>query len=174
MGVVAVAPGARRLQPRQPRPLRQLALLPDVGGEHRRDPADDRRVRRGDRPPVPAGGASADEQPSRSRGCGPTGCASGRSARCRREAAPRPPAGLRGLVDLRLRRRHDRGAGRGRRLGRDPRPQGTGVVARLRRRALLQQHPSVGRGALLLRHGHPPVGQVLHGRLARRARRGPG
>ena len=38
------------------------------------------------------------------------------------------------------------------------------------RRALLQQHPPVGGGAVLLRDGRPPLGQVLHGRLARRAR----
>ena len=54
--------------------------------------------------------------------------------------------------------------------GRDPRPQGAGLVARLQRRAVLQQHPPLGGRGLLLRDGRPPLGQVLHGRLARRAR----
>ena len=84
------------------------------------------------------------------------------------EAPPRPPALLRVLLDLRLRRRHDRGAGRRRRLRDDPRPEGAGMVARHQHRALLQRHPPLGGRAVLLRDGRPPLGQVLHGRLARR------
>ena len=55
---------------------------------------------------APSGAAHVDRAGPRAGG--------GRSAAG--EAAPRPPAGLRRLVDLRVRRRHDRGADRGRRL----------------------------------------------------------
>ena len=44
----------------------------------------------------------------------------------------------------------------------------TPVVARPRHRPLRQLAAPVERGDLLLRHGHPSLGQVLHGRLARR------
>src|SRR5437588_4828642 len=69
-------------------------------------------------------------------------------------------------MDLRL-RRPDAGRPRRRtRLGRRPRTCRAGVVAHLDRRSLLQQRPPLGHGALLLLHGRPPLGQVLHGRLA--------
>ncbi len=86
------------------------------------------------------------------------------------EAPARPPALLRLLLDLRLRRRHDRGADRRRRLGDGPRPRRARLVAHRQPRALLQQHPPLGGGAFLLRDGRPPLGQVLHGGLARRPR----
>ena len=54
--------------------------------------------------------------------------------------------------------------------GCDPRAEGARLVALHGRRALLQQHPPVGGRAVLLRDGRAPVGQVLDGRLARRAR----
>ena len=93
----------------------------------------------------------------------------GRGSVAAGEAPPRYPAGLRGQLDLRLRRRHDRIADRRHRLGRDPRHQGADLVARFERRPLLQQPSPLGRRGLLLHDGRPPVGQVLHGRLARRA-----
>ena len=58
------------------------------------------------------------------------------------------------------------------RLGLDPRLEGAGLVALHRHRALLQQHPPVVGGAVLLLHGHPPVGQVLDGGVAGRPRAG--
>ncbi len=41
------------------------------------------------------------------------------------------------------------------------------MVARHRHRAFLQRHPPLGSRAVLLRDGRPPLGEVLHGRLAR-------
>ena len=87
-----------------------------------------------------------------------------------REAAARRPADVRRLLDLRVRGGEHRLADRDHRLGLDPRPEGPRLVALHRRRALLQQHPPVERGAVLLRDGRAPVGQVLDGRLARRPR----
>ena len=55
--------------------------------------------------------------------------------------------------------------------GTDPGPAGSAVVPRVDGRALRQQPAPVERRAVLLHHGHPPVGQVLHGRLARAAGR---
>ena len=48
-------------------------------------------------------------------------------------------------------------------LGRHPWPQGAGLVARLRRREVLQQHPPLGRRDLLLHHGRAPVGKFFMG-----------
>ena len=87
-----------------------------------------------------------------------------------REAAARRPADLRRLLDLRVRGGQHRLAGRDHRLRLHPRSEGARLVALHGRRALLQQHPPVGRRAVLLRDGRPPVGQVLDGRLARRPR----
>lgn len=91
---------------------------------------------------------------------------------CRRGAAARAAsagsaARLRGVVDLRV-RRTDLGR-TARRAGerRDPRAGGAAVVPLLAPGSLRQQPASVERGAVLLRHGHPSVGQVLHGRVAR-------
>ena len=173
------------LQPQPPRPHGGLALHPPVGGERGGHRADAGRVRARDPAPVPrrrqaAGrivlsapaatppGASAPEADSRSW-----------TVKLRRRAvAALPPekllpdgqptyvaswiyvfgvASIASLIVL----------------------IASGCVLALKgpawwhyteRRALLQQHPPVVGGAVLLRDGRAPVGQVLDGRLARRAR----
>ena len=80
------------------------------------------------------------------------------------EAPPRPPARVRLLVDLRVRRGHDRGP--------DSRRGLSGMILGLKGpawwrvsggREVLQQRPPLGRGGLLLRHGRPPVGKFFMG-----------
>ena len=86
-----------------------------------------------------------------------------------RGGAARPAAGVRRLLDLRVRRAHARRPGRRARLRRGARRRRGRVVAHLERRALRQLAAPVERGAVLRVHGHPPVGQVLDGGLARQA-----
>ena len=95
------------------------------------------------------------------------GADEGREAAAAEEAAAGPPARLRGLLDLRFRRGR---AGRARhrdRLRVRARTGRLGLVAHQRDRPLLQQRPPVVGGAVHGVPGHPPVGQVLDGRLAR-------
>ena len=81
----------------------------------------------------------------------------------------RPAACLRGLVDLCLRRAHPRRPRGGDPDRNRPRRHGSHVVAHLDHRSVRQLPPPVERRGLLLHHGRPPLGQVLHGRLARQA-----
>ena len=86
------------------------------------------------------------------------------------QAAARPPARLRGVLGVRVRRRPAWP-----RLavviasGCRPGPRRSGLVALQPGRALLQQPAPVERRAVHGLAGHPPVGQVLDGRLARPA-----
>ena len=83
-----------------------------------------------------------------------------------RPSAPRPPARLHGLVDLCL-RRADRGRpGMGHHHRLRPRRHGAELVARLVRGTLRELAPPVERRGVLLLHGDPSLGQVLHGGLA--------
>ena len=74
------------------------------------------------------------------------------------------------VVDLRLWRGHPVVTRRGHRHRLHPGDSRAPVVARLVNRSLHQLPAPLERGDLLLHHGHPPLGQVRHGRLARRAR----
>ena len=94
----------------------------------------------------------------------------GRGPRPPGPVASRSPAGLRRLVDLRLRGRLPRQPRRHHRLRTGPGDRRSRVVAHERPRALRQLRPPVERRALLRHHGDPPVGQVLHGRVARQPR----
>ena len=86
-----------------------------------------------------------------------------------RQAAPGPPARLRRVMGLRLRGRHPGGARHRDRLGLRDRARRPGLVAHQPGRPLLQQPAPLERRAVHGLHGHPPVGQVLDGRLARPA-----
>ena len=97
-------------------------------------------------------------------------CAPGR----RRRAAARPPAarhpaGLCPVLGLHLRRPHARRARGDPALRRRARARRARLVAHLGGRPVLQQHAPLEHRAVLLLHGRPPVGEVLHGRLARQA-----
>ena len=83
------------------------------------------------------------------------------------QAAARPPARLRGVLDLRVRGGVPGRAGRGDRVRVRPGPRRPRLVALQPGRALLQQPAPVERRAVHGAAGHPPVGQVLDGRLAR-------
>ena len=81
----------------------------------------------------------------------------------------RPPAGVRRVVDLRVRCVDPGVLGGHDRLGLRAGHRRVGLVARLFAGPLRQLGRLLERGAALRVHGHPPVGQLLHGRLARRA-----
>ena len=95
----------------------------------------------------------------------------GRRRAAARAAAARPATGLRRVLDLRLRRRDPGRAGRRARLRRACSPcEGPQWYHVVHGRPLRQQPAPVERRTVLLHHGHPSVGQVLHGRLARPTR----
>ncbi len=157
-----------------PAHVRALALLRDVGVEPRRDRADARRVRARrsccrSRPPRSVGSSLVSRRRERRLLDRRAARAGGRALPPEKLLPDEQPSYCR-LVDLRVRRAVARVAGRDHRLGHDPGAEGARLVALHRRRALLQQHPPVGGRAVLLLHGHPPVGQVLDGGLARRPR----
>ena len=83
------------------------------------------------------------------------------------QAAARPPAGLRGVLDLRVRRGLPGRARGGDRVRVRPRAWRPRLVALQPGRAFLQQPAHVERRAVHGAARHPPVGQVLDGRLAR-------
>ena len=87
------------------------------------------------------------------------------------QAAPRPPAGLRGVLGLCVRRRQPGDPGGGHLVGRGHRPRRRRLVAHQPGRALLQQPAPLERRAVHGVPGHPPVGQVLDGGLAGQAHR---
>ena len=83
------------------------------------------------------------------------------------EAAARPAAGLRGVLGVRVRRGQPGRAGAGDRLRAGHRARRGRLVAHQPGRAFLQQPAPVERRAVHGLDRHPPVGQVLDGRLAR-------
>ncbi len=91
----------------------------------------------------------------------------GRICLSSRPSAPRPPARLHGILDLCLRRadRGQPGVGHHHRLR--PRRYGTELVARVVRGAFRQLTPPVECRGVLLLHGDPSLGQVLHGSMER-------
>ena len=98
--------------------------------------------------------------------CGPHGSDAGASPAPAGQAAARPPTGLCGVVDLRVRRGNPGRARARHRLGVRPRPRRPRLVAHQPGRPFLQQPPPVERRSVHGLHGHPPVGQVLDGGVA--------
>ena len=105
----------------------------------RRDPDLDRACARGRRRGAPARASSF---PTRSRSTSPRGSTSSASSRSPRSSVVLASGAVIALA-------------------------GPGVVAHLVARPLRQQHAPLEHRAVLLLHGRPPLGQVLHGRLAR-------
>ena len=89
--------------------------------------------------------------------------------RCRpSKLLPGQAAGLRRVVDLRVRRADDRRVRSSSWSPASCSPSRDRTWWHTSRVGLLRQQPApVERGAVLLLHGDPPVGEVLHGRLAR-------
>ena len=185
-----------RSQPQRARSLPALVDLHRLGsqpGPHRRD---GRHLRRSAAHPVPRSRPHASGCPGREAPDGETPSASPTepvivgvdlgddadaamwTSRVRRgvlrrapagQAPSRPPARLRRLVDLRVRRGQPGHPGPGDPLGHRHRPRRPRLVAHQPGRPLLQQPAPVERRGLHGLHGHPPVGQVLDGRLAGQA-----
>ena len=166
------AGGGRRGRPQRHRALHQLGIHPDLVGERARHRAHDRGIRPRPAAPLPEGAAMTAGVPvqgGEATSQSWTGrLAAGGQDAAARAAAARPPARLRRVVDLRVRRAHARRA-RGRpRLGRSSHWRARRGGTRRGVGHFVNSAPPLERGAVLLLHGHPPVGEVLHGRVARR------
>ena len=122
----------------------------------RKDPTGEHRHQVGHRRPDDAEARQWTARTERRFDCVPSG-----------PSAARPPARLYGLVGLRVRCADGRRPGLGDRDGLRARRHGPELVAYLLGRPLRELPSPMECGGVLLLHGHPPVGQVLYGGLAR-------